>query len=58
MFEVSAEDVDGVTPIVQDATLKSMLAVRGKIKVTGSNTIIFNYGSPSTVSITPINNQF
>lgn len=58
MFEVSAEDVDGVTPIVQDATLKSMLAVRGKIKVTGSNTIIFNYGSPSTVSITPINTGF
>lgn len=58
MFEVSAAPTGTTASTAADLALQTACSVRGKIKVTAGNTIIFNYGNPSTVSITPISTGF
>ena len=54
MMEVSASEASGVASTAADLALQSLLSVRGKIKANGSSSIIFNYGNPSSVAISPI----
>lgn len=54
MVEVAATNKPNTTSNSADLALQSALAIRGKIKITGSQSILFNYGANAVVSIQPI----
>jgi hypothetical protein len=58
MVEVFAINKAGISPTNADLALQAALAVRGKIKVAGDSSIIFNYGTNTELSVNPINIGF
>lgn len=54
MVEVFAINKSGISPTNGDLALQAALAIRGKIKVTGGETLFFNYGTNTELSANPI----
>ncbi len=58
MVEASAEETSGTPSNTADLSLQNLLAVRGKLKVNGSSSLVFNYGSNTAMSANAIATGF
>ena len=58
MMEVSASEASGVPSTASDLALQAALSIRGKIKVNGTNSCIFNYGTNSQLALSPVTTGF